>query len=236
MRLERGKRLVPLGDRYLLGPSGRRIRDAFSPVSDDGGEGYRVFWGRSKDLRTTMEAEPEQAVREKKETLAVRYRNQAGHVLLAAKFNTISGRLFAIFSNNPALGSMWVPVQAHTTSLDEAKALCAWCNSTLGALGFLMRRGATLMNPSFSQAELRTLRVPDFKAVSPRPLAEAYERTKHMPVKPWKHAADDELRECLDQAAAETTGVSLATIRDLRVRISREPTVSNEPATGFQEV
>ena len=41
-----------------------------------------------------------------------------------------------------------------------------------------------LTNPSFSQAELATLRVPDFKVASAAVLAEAYERTKHIPVKP----------------------------------------------------
>ncbi len=44
MRLEQEKGLVPLRNRYLLGPSGRRIRDAFRPVND-GDDGYRVFWG-----------------------------------------------------------------------------------------------------------------------------------------------------------------------------------------------
>ena len=83
MQLEQEMGLVPLGDRYPLGPAGQRIRDAFSPVNDDDNS-YRVFWGRSKDLRTTMEAVPEQSVTDRKETLADRYRNQAGHVLLAA--------------------------------------------------------------------------------------------------------------------------------------------------------
>ena len=228
MRLEREKGLVPLRDRYLLGPAGQRIRDAFTPVDDD--KGYRVFWSRSKDLRTTMEASPERCVVDRKESQAARYRSQAGHVLLAAKFRTDSGRLLAIFSNIPAVGSMWVPIQGQTTSLDEAKALCAWCNSTLGALGFLMRRGTMLTNPSFSQAELATLRVPDFEAASPGALAEAYERTRRMTVEPWKHAADDDMRDRLDQAAARTTGIDLETIRDWRTRISREPTVSNERA------
>ena len=228
MRLEREQGFAPLGDRYLLGPAGRRIRDAFTPVDDD--KGYRVFWGRSKDLRTTMEAAPEQCVVDKKETQAARYRNQAGHVLLASMFATDSGRLLAIFSAVPAVGSMWVPVQSQTTSPDEAKALCAWCNSTLGALGFLMRRGRKLTNPSFSQAELATLRVPDFKAASPAALAEAYEHTRQMQVEPWKRAADDDMRDRLDQAAARTTGIDLETIRDWRARISREPTVSNERA------
>ena len=232
MRLEQDRRLIPLGQRYLLGPAGQRIRDAFSPVGDgEGDDGYRVFWGRSADLRTTMKADPEQSVTEKKAALAARYRNQAGYVLLAAKFDTISGRLLAVFSEIPSLGSMWVPVQDQSTSLDEAKALCAWCNSTPGTLGFLMRRGTKLTNPSFSQADLATLPVPDFKVTSPATLTEAYEHTKHLTVKPWKYATDDEVRECLDQAAAEATGVTLEKIRDWRARISREPTISNERGT-----
>ena len=231
IRLEQEEGLVPLQDRYLLGPAGRRIRDAFRPVNDgENDEGYRVFWGRSKDLRTTMEAIPEQSVIIKKEQLAARYRQQAGHVLLAVRFRTDSGPLLAIFSDSPAVGSMWVPIEGQTTSLDEAKALCAWCNSTLGALGFLMRRGTMLTNPSFSQAELATLRVHDFKATTSAALADAYDRTRLVPVKPWKYAADDDMRDCLDQAAARTAGIDLETIRDWRARISREPTVTNEVA------
>ena len=234
MHLEQENGLVPLRDRYQLGPAGRRIRDAFRPV-DGVDHDYHVFWGRSKDLRTTMEAAPEQAVADKKPALAVRYRQQAGHILVASKFRTDSGRLLAIFSDTPALGSMWVPVQAQTTTLEQAKALCAWCNSTLGALGFMMRRGTMLTNPSFSQAELATLRVPDFRAVSASMLAEAFEQTKHTPAESWKHAAEDDMRDCLDRAASATTGISLSTIRNWRARISREPTVSNEAATNFRE-
>ena len=225
MQMEETSGLVALQDRYALGPAGQRIRDAFRPVSD-GSEGYRVFWGRSKDLRTTMEANPEQLVADRKERLADRYRRQAGHVLLAARFDTLSGRLLAIFSEEPALGSMWVPVQAQNMSFEEAKALCAWHNSTLGGLGFLIRRSTKLTNPSFSQAELATLRIPDFKATNPAGLARAYERTKLAAVQPWKSASNDEMRDCLDQAAAQTTGIDIATIRDWRVRISHEPTVA----------
>ena len=234
LRLEEEESLVPLQNRYLLGPAGQRIRDAFRPLHDED-EGYRVFWGRSKDLRTTMEAAPEQTVTDRKEALAARYRSQAGHVLLAAKFNTNSGRLLSIYSEESALGSMWVPIQKQSISYVHAKALCAWFNCTLGVLGFLMRRGATLANPSFSQAELATLPIPDFSTRSASPLVEAYEHTKQMPVNPWKDSADDKMRDCLDQAASETTGIDITTIRNWRERISREPTVSNKPALDREE-
>ncbi len=226
MRLEQESSLVALQQRYPLGPAGQRIRDAFRPV-ENGSDSYRVFWGRSKDLRTAMGAAPEQAVADKKPALAARYRQQAGHVLVAAKFRTDSGRLLAVFSDNPALGSMWVPIRSRATSREEAKALCAWFNSTLGALGFMMRRGTMLTNPSFSQAELATLRVPDFKAASANMLAAAFEQTRCLTVEPWKSAAHDDMRDRLDQAAAQTVGIELETIRDWRERLSREPTIAN---------
>ncbi len=54
-----------------------------------------------------------------------------------------------------------------------------------------------------------------------------YERTKHMPVKPWNNGADDDMRDCLDRAVAQTTGIDTETVRDWRARISREPTITN---------
>ena len=227
MQLEQEENLVPLGTRYQLGPAGQRIRDAFRP--DDAGD-YRVFWGRSKDLRTTMEATPERTVVDEKPKLAERYRNQAGHILLAAKFRTDSGRLLAVLSEKPALGSMWIPIQGQATGLEEAKALCAWFNSTLGVLGFLMSRGTMLTNPSFSQDELVKLRVPNFQKTDVSILVKAYAQTKNMEVAPWKDAADDKLRDTLDQAAAQTIGIDIETIRDWRLRLSQEPTISNRRA------
>ena len=234
IKIEEAKGLIQLQDQYKLGPAGQRIRDAFRQIDDDGrrdpASRYRVFWGRSKDLRTTMEAEPEQLVEDKKPSLASRYKEQAGYILLAAKFNTSSGRLLSIFSGNPSLGSMWVPIRFHTTGIEEAKALCAWFNGTVGVLGFLMRRGSTLANPTFSQAQLVTLPVPDFSKKSTSELVQAFERTKHMVVKPWKEAEEDEMRDCLDCAAAATTGIDIEMIREWRTRISQEPTICNKPS------
>ncbi|MYA68238.1 MAG: N-6 DNA methylase [Gammaproteobacteria bacterium] len=228
LELENSGNLIPLGSRYPLGPAGRRIRDAFSPAQDE--EGYRIFWSRARDLRKTMEAIPEQVVTDKKPNLAQRYRNQSGHLLLAAKFRTDSGRLLAIHCEKPSLGSMWVPVRANDLKDSEAKALCAWFNSTLGAIGFLASRGAMLTNPTFSQAELSTLPIPDFRKSDPAVLAKAYDLVRNVPINPWKEAANDEVRDILDSAAAETAGVGLAWVRDLRNRASSEPTIANRQA------
>ena len=61
-----------------------------------------------------------------------------------------------------------------------------------------------------------------FAVTSAAVLAEAYERTKHMPVTPWKYPADDDMWENLHQAAAQTAGIDLETVRNLSVRISTE--------------
>ena len=82
-----------------------------------------------------------------------------------------------------------------------------------------------MANPAFSQAELGTLPVPDFRVVSTKPLVDAYETMKLTPTRPWCDAADDGMRERLDAAAAQGTGIDLPTIRDWRARISREPTI-----------
>ena len=228
--LEQRDGVLPLERRYRLGPAGQRIRDAFLPAEGAHDNGYRVFWSRSKDLRTTMEAFPEQSVTDRKERLAARYRGQAGNILLPARFDTISGKLVAIFSEEMSLGSMWVPIQGQTTTLEEARALCAWFNSTVGMLGFMMRRGTKLTNPSFSQAELATLPVPDFRITDAGILAAAFGRVRLSPMMPLRNAAEDDLRDCLDRAAAETTGIDIETIRDWRRRIAAEPTVTNSRA------
>jgi len=166
MSLEQASNLVPLQNRYSLGPDGRAIRGIFEAVSGDAGD-CQVFWGRSKDLRTTMEAIPEQNVRIKNKAQAESSWNKAGNLLIASRFRTTSGKLLAIFSHKPSLGSMWVPVQARSLPIKEAKALCAWHNSTLGSLGFFLQRSSDLANPTFSQAALKQLRVPDFSEVDP---------------------------------------------------------------------
>ncbi len=226
-QIEQWNGVSSLERRYRLGPAGQRIRDAFQPAegADDGG--YRVFWSRAKDLRTTMEAVPEQSVIDKKERLAADYRGEAGHVLLAARFRTDSGRLLSIFSVEPSIGSMWVPIQSLTTSVEEARVLCAWFNSTPGVLGCLMRRGDDV------DQFLLLVRRACHAACSGFPddwrwyTRRCFRQRKAVALMPFRNAAEDDLRDCLDHAAAQTTGIDIETIRDWRQRLTAEPTVTN---------
>ncbi len=221
--------IVRLRDRHQLGPDGRAVRGAFIPVEHQ--SEYKVFWSRSTEIHKTMESSPEQYVDEKNPKLAEKHKQRAGNILLATKFDTLSGRLLSIYSNTPSLGSMWTPVQHSSINQEQAKALCAWFNSSLGALGFFNSRGTKLTNPSFSQESLRDLPIPDFKETTPDHLAAAYEKIKQSEIMPWKHSANDDNRDILDQAAAETVEIDIQRIREIREKLSREPTISNVQAT-----
>ena len=225
--VDKSQKTVKLGDSYSLGP--KTVYGYFDMVNE-GDSNYKVFLSRSSKLRLTMKSEPEQPAIERsgKEETVRKFQNQAGNLLLAFKFDTHAGRLVALFSDTPALGCQWIPVDATNISREDAKALCAWFNSTLGILGFLNNRAGKLTNPTFNPAPLRNMPIPDFKQVSPDYLIDAYEQMKTEIVSPWKEATNDPLRDYLDQAAAETIGLDIAQVRDWRARLAKEPTISNE--------
>ena len=88
-----------------------------------------------------MEAVPEQSVVDKKATLAARYRSQAGQVLPRGEAQDRLGSTCLNFQQQSVCRFNVGAHPGQTTPVDEAKALCAWHNSTPGVLGFLMRRG-----------------------------------------------------------------------------------------------
>ena len=48
-----------------------------------------------------------------------------------------------------------------------------------------------------------------FRTANMSLFAEAFERIKHLPVRPWSHAVGDDMRDCIDRAATATTGMDL---------------------------
>lgn len=119
-----------------------------------------------------------------------------------------------------------------TVSLDMAQAPCAECNSTLGVCGSLTRWGTEWKDPALSQAELRTLRVPGFKSKRALGLAEAFRARRPHPGQTVENGVDDDMRECLGQAASQTKGMALKTIMVWRARIVRDPSVTNGHAAA----
>ncbi|MXX43508.1 MAG: hypothetical protein F4Z53_10725 [Acidimicrobiales bacterium] len=191
---------------------------------------YEAFWSISSKVRTTMRGAPEQVIepRPGKEHLAERYWAQRSRLLVANKHDTVSGRLVAVYSDTPSVGSGWVPVGVEEDV--EAKSLCAWWNSTPVRLMLLNRRSKKLTYPSWSLDQLRSIPVPSPASPGWEGLLAAYEQACDIELLPLRDAEKCEGRRIIDRAAAHVLGVPESTIADWRRRLAIEPTISNRPA------
>ncbi len=191
---------------------------------------YHAFWSISSKLRKTMRGAPEQRIepRPGKERLAERYWNQRSQLLVANKHDTVSGRLVAVYSREPSVGSGWVPVSVKDS--DEAKSLCVWWNSTPVRILLLSRRSKKLTYPSWSLDQLRSISVPSPDNPGWDALLAAFEQACDIELLPLGDAEHCQGRHIIDTAAARILGVPESTIADWRRRLACEPTISNRPA------
>ena len=227
--IENSDRLQPMERLARLGPPGQGVQGAFE-ISEVWEEGcVPGFHSVSSKLRTTLEGEPDVWYRPRlgKERLAQRHWQKRSHLLIAMRHNTVSGRLTATWSPVASLG-WWVPVGVHDQ--DQSKALTVWWNSTPTKLMLFNRRAKTLTYPMWQVAHLREIRVPKLDCPGWDALRAAYELVRHEEILPMKQAMEDPAREIIDAAAAEVLGVGEAVVADWRLRMSREPTVTNRPA------
>ena len=227
--LDSASGLIPLGDRYQVGPAGQRIRDAFSKCEAGTPGAVPIFESKSGEVRQTLLDQPDgfRQPKPNKAKLAKRYLAQASRLLVSAGMNTQSGSLVCVFSNSPTVGNAWIPVR--TPNIQEAKALAAWWNSTPAWLMLLNRRTTTLTFPEWSLKHLREIRVPKLDPDSIRTLSKAFEQVKYTPLLPWRNLGENNARETLDEAAASIMGVDASALADWRQRLAREPTVGGNP-------
>ncbi|MCY4175134.1 MAG: hypothetical protein OXD37_02210 [Acidimicrobiaceae bacterium] len=191
---------------------------------------YHAFWSASSKIRKTMRGEPEQAMapRPGKERLAERYWAQRSKLLIANRHRTTNAVLTAVYSETPSVGSAWVPVAV--SSDDEAKSLCVWWNSTPVRLMLFNRRSKTLDYPSWSLDQLRSVAVPSPSNPAWGYLLAAYQQACDIELLPLRDGQRCEGRLIIDRAAARVLDVPEAEIADWRLRLAREPTISNQPA------
>ena len=142
--------------------------------------------------------------------------------------NVVSGRLTAIWSPSPSVGSAWTPVLVKDQR--RAKALAAWWNSTPARLMLLNQRSKTLTYPSWSLAQLRQIRVPTLSSAAWSLLTDAFDETRDMELQPMRHAEDCLARQILDRAAATAIDVEEELVADWRRRLAAEPTITNARA------
>ena len=223
--LESSPLLEPIGTRYAIGPVGRGIRDTYMVCEQDEPGAVKTFHSISTKFRKTICSEPESWHKPKpdKGRLAERYWKQRSGLLVAERFDTISGRLTALYSNKPSIGSGWVPVRVKDERM--AKALAVWWNSTPSRMMLLNRRTKKLTYPQWSLEHLREIRIPKPDNPGWSALYAAYNEISDKELLPMGQAVDDPVRAVIDEAAAQALEMGPNVLAGWRTRLSREPTM-----------
>ena len=234
--LEQKSELEPLGRYHQIGPMGRAAQNSWRRCSPEeaqaDGRAVRIFDSISAKLRRTLAGDPEQWVVPgggKRVHLWQRILNQGSTLLVAERFNTVSGRLTAIYSEEPSFGFGWRPVA--TTNREMSKAICLWLNSTPGRLLLLNRRAKTLTYPQWSTAHWKEIPIPKGNLPRIRQLADAFETVAKRELETLQFAAKDKTRILIDEAVALALDLNPSIVADWRKRLAAEPTITNSRAS-----
>ena len=229
--LETHRDLVPAGSVLKTGASRQAAQDSWKRATDgEHPEQVWVFDSISAKTRHSMLGSPEQRVVPggRRAHLHENVLASKGSLMLAERFNTVSGVLTALWSETATFGFGWLPARAQDEMYEQA--LCAWWNSTPGRLLLLNRRGKTLTYPKWSVEHVTSLPCP--KAAKPgcKELAKAWQQTCRTPLLPMRQAEECPVRRAIDEAAAIALGVDDETLTDWRRRLAAEPTITNAHA------
>ena len=232
-QLEDHFELVPAGSVLTPGATGRAAQDSWR--RDNEGEHPQrvmVFDSVSSQIRRTMLDDPEQPVVPggRREHLYENVLQSKGNLMLATRYDTVSGRLTALWSEVPTFGFGWIPATGPSRAYEQA--ICAWWNSTPGRLLLLNRRARKLTYPKWSVAHLTSLPCPKQDPSRGTALTEAWRQTNRTPLLPLRQAEQCTVRRVIDDAAATALGVEPEVVADWRRRLAAEPTITNVRAIG----
>ena len=232
--LEENSDLQPIGARFGIGPDGRRIQDAYAHkrLGEDVPSGaVPGFHSISAKLRRTMRDGPDvwYVPKEHKASLVEKYSKRRSNLLVSMRFDTVAGRLTALWTAEPSFG-WWVPVDVKDQ--DIAKALAVGWNATPVRLMLLNRRAMKLTYPTWQVAHLREIRIPRPDNPAWQQMRAAFDQLCDRDLLPMRQAEECEVRQAIDEAAAQAIGSDPETLADWRRILAAEPTVSNARAVS----
>ena len=224
--------LSPIGKLALVEPAGQRIRDAFKKADKRQNPDMRALWAHKSARQIAMRTTPDEFLVAKKgrESYAAHLWQKRGNLLLANRIWLNLTQTPAVFSDEPVLGSAFVPVSPVGTHAElVCKAWCAYLNSTFGILGYLNFRQRKLTYPNFSLDGLRSLPVPHPGSCDIPGLARAFDQLADEALCPLPEIHSDPVRQSLDGAVIKAVpGLLEGAASRLRRAISLEPSVTNE--------
>ena len=214
----------------LVNPNENEINVDAYPTS------YPIMWNHDTEVRRTMLAEPECRTVPKPDKdveVATKLWPKASKLLVARRVRTSTARTASIFVTEPVLGSSWSPITPSSEVGDDGDAMKAWCaylNSSIGTLFFLLIRDHTLTYSRYNPEKLRSLLVPHPGLCDIKPLIRAYDDSRDEALMPWPAMANDPNRIRLDDAVAEVLDLDMQEVSEWRQRIANEPFVSGREA------
>ncbi len=230
-------------DKYVgnLGPSGRRIRDAFTRVNTS--QIRYAIWDHKTDVQTTMAAVPASysyvIAKPGKESLADRYWERRANVLLPARLGVSITKATAVYSDNRTVGSAFVPYRpiAGDHSQERVNKACvAYLNSSVGVVALLaVTSNRMIVYPNWSISDMRQLTFPFWErltAAQIERLASAYDELAHTPMLPMREMLRCDVRKRLDAEVAAALGIPGEAVELLRVVLASEPAVTGRTFTG----
>ena len=226
--------LCALSEIADVGPIGQQARVAYTRSEVPTGSGRRALWYHKTSVSTSMRARPDvyiEPVPEKRK-MADSYWEKRSRLLLPHRLRLNLARVAAVVLDAPAVGSLWTPCRPRDGDARTEAALCAWLNSSPGLFALLAGRDNRVLSyPQFSLHTLRSVPVPDFRALGDEPrdaLAAAFEQLKDKPFKPFPHMAEDDVRHDLDNTVADALGLEREWLERIRTELGREPSVTDK--------
>ena len=222
---------VPMNQLADVGPAGQRIRDAYTQSDMPTKSGRRALWHHKTDVTQSMAGAADVYIEPKvgREHLAEKYWAQRSSMLLPHRLWLPLARVVAVILPEQLLGSIWTPCRPHDPNF--AKALCLYLNSTPGVLTLLGGRDNRKPSyPSFSLDTLRSLPVPDFRAVDSERmtlLGRAFDQLQDKTLQPFPQMDVDPARQQIDDVVAQILGLDPEWVDRVRRELTREPSVTD---------
>ncbi|MCY4612492.1 MAG: N-6 DNA methylase [Nitrospira sp.] len=224
--------LTPIDNLASVEPEGRRIRDAFTKAEKRQHPDMRALWEHKSARQTRMRTGPDAFLVSKKDKhdYAKHLWQKRSNLLLANRMRLNLTQTPAVFSDEPVLGSAFVPVSPVSNNREDlCKAWCVWLNSTFGIISFLNTRQKNLTYPHFSLDGLRSLPVPHPSHCDIAVLVAIYDQCADDALQPLPQIHSDPVRHILDEAVLKAVpGLPGNDVARWRQSIALEPSVNNE--------
>ena len=226
--------------------TGQLLRSSFKPSTAVTLGNFPILKSKGADGQTTIQSTPDEFWIPKVRDERIHALNggiypevkqimqKAGYLLITAGQRTNTARITAVASNEKYVGNGWMPVTG--LSIQEAKAVAVYINSTAGRLQLMRTPGKTLDFPTYSVAEVENIKIPDIKDASIRQtLANCWDRTKDLEV-PQFRDGECKVRCQWDKAVARAMGWDVQELTDLSKLLNNEPHIRGLGYNQYSDV